>query len=121
MQALASEMADQVPGSEIVATRLAEILFIQVLRSYIASEPERNQGWLRAIFDPQIGTALTAFHEGVNVPWTVESLADAAGMSRSAFAVRFKELLGQNWPTAFPRLDGRNSSNLRDFGKQFGR
>jgi hypothetical protein len=49
MQALASEMADQVPGSEIVATRLAEVLFIQVLRAYIASEPERKQGWLRAV------------------------------------------------------------------------
>ena len=95
MQALASEMADQMPGSDIVATRLAEVLFIQVLRAYIASEPERNQGWLGAVFDPQIGTALTAFHDSVNIPWTVESLAEAAGMSRSAFAVRFKELLGQ--------------------------
>jgi AraC-like DNA-binding protein len=99
MQALASEMADQVPGSEIVATRLAEVLFIQVLRAYIASEPERNQernqGWLRAVFDPQIGTALTAFHDRVSAPWTVESLSEAAGVSRSAFAVRFKDLLGQ--------------------------
>src|SRR6201994_2052071 len=95
MQALASEMADQVPGSEIVATRLAEVLFIQALRTHIASGPERNQGWLRAIFDPQIGIALTAIHHSVKTPWTVESLAEAAGMSRSSFAVRFKELLGQ--------------------------
>src|SRR5579863_8711523 len=95
MQALASEMADQVPGSEIVATRLAEVLFIQVLRAYIATEPERKQGWLRAVFDPPIGTALTAFHDRVGAPWTVESLSEAAGMSRSAFALRFKDLLGQ--------------------------
>jgi AraC-like DNA-binding protein len=95
MQALASEMAEQAPGSEVVATRLAEVLFIQVLRAHIASEPERNKGWLRAIFDPQIGTALSAIHDRVNTPWTVESLAEAAGMSRSAFAARFKELLGQ--------------------------
>jgi AraC-like DNA-binding protein len=96
MQALGSEMAEQVPGSEVVATRLAEILFIQVLRAHIASGVERrNRGWLRAIFDPQMGTALSAIHERVNTPWTVESLAEAAGMSRSAFAVRFKELLGQ--------------------------
>ncbi len=95
MQSLASEMADQVPGSEIVATRLAEVLFIQVLRAYIASEPERKQGWLRAVFDPPIGTALTAFHDRVGAPWTVESLSEAAGMSRSAFALRFKDLLGQ--------------------------
>src|SRR5579862_1678162 len=95
MQALASEMAEQTPGSEVVATRLAEVLFIQVLRAHIASGPERDKGWLRAVFDPQIGTALSAIHDSVNTPWTVESLAEAAGMSRSAFAARFKELLGQ--------------------------
>ena len=95
MQALASEMAEQAPGSEVVATRLAEVLFIQTLRAHIASEPERNRGWLRAIFDPQVGAALNAVHDRVDTPWTVESLAEAAGMSRSAFAIRFKELLGQ--------------------------
>ena len=95
MQALASEMAEQAPGSGVVATRLAEVLFIQMLRAHIASEPERNKGWLRAVFDPQLGTALSAIHDRMNTPWTVESLAAAAGMSRSAFAVRFKDLLGQ--------------------------
>jgi AraC-like DNA-binding protein len=96
MQALASEMAEQTPGSDVVATRLAEVLFIQALRAHIASAAEgRNKGWLRAIFDPQMGSALGAIHDSVNAPWTVESLAEAAGMSRSAFAARFKELLGQ--------------------------
>ena len=95
VQALASEMEEQAPGSEVVANRLAEVLFIQVLRAHIASGPERNKGWLRAIFDPQIGGALSVIHDRVNTPWTVESLAEAAGMSRSAFAARFKELLGQ--------------------------
>ncbi|HEX7361688.1 MAG TPA: AraC family transcriptional regulator [Bryobacteraceae bacterium] len=96
MQALASEMAEQAPGSEVVATRLAEVLFIQVLRAHIASgDGWRTIGWLRAIFDLQIGAALRAVHDSVNTPWTVESLAAEAGMSRSAFAVRFKELLGQ--------------------------
>jgi AraC-like DNA-binding protein len=96
MQALASEMAEQAPGSEVVATRLAEVLFIQTLRAHIASEVEgRNKGWLRAIFDPQVGAALSAVHDSVSTPWTVESLAETAGMSRSAFAARFKELLSQ--------------------------
>ncbi len=96
MQALASEMAEQAPGSEVVATRLAEVLFIQALRAHIASEVKwRNKGWLGAIFDPQVGAALSAVHGSVSTPWTVESLAGAAGMSRSAFAARFKELLGQ--------------------------
>lgn len=95
MQALASEMAELSPGSEVVATRLAEVLFIQMLRAHIASGTKRNNGWLRAIFDPQIGTALSAIHDKVHSPWTVESIATAAGMSRSSFAARFKELLGQ--------------------------
>jgi len=95
VQALASEMAEQEPGSEVVATRLAEVLVIQLLRAHIASGPARNKGWLRAVFDPQMGAALSALHDKVNAPWTVESLAEAAGMSRSAFAARFKELLGQ--------------------------
>jgi AraC-like DNA-binding protein len=100
MQALASEMAEPSPGSEVVATRLAEILFIQILRAHIASQSERDKGWLRAIFDPQIGTALSAIHGRVHSTWTVESIATAAGMSRSAFAARFKELLGQT-PLAY--------------------
>src|ERR1700684_824930 len=63
MQALASEMAEQAPGSEVVASRLAEVLFIQILRAHIASVPEHNQGWLRAVFDPQLGAALSAIHD----------------------------------------------------------
>jgi AraC-like DNA-binding protein len=96
LQLLATEMAEQAPGSEAVADRLAEVLFIQTLRAHIASSAETcRQPWLRAIFDAQIGTALKAIHENVNGPWTVESLAETAGMSRSAFAQRFKGLLGQ--------------------------
>lgn len=78
MQALALEMAEQAPRSEVVANRLAEVLFIQILRAHIASGAERNTRWLRAIFDPQMGTALSAIHDRVNTPWTVESMAEAA-------------------------------------------
>ena len=96
LQLLAAEMAEQSPGSEVVANRLAEVLFIQTLRAHIATGGEScKKGWLRAIFDSQIGAALRAIHDNVNSPWTVESLAEAAGMSRSAFAARFKELVGQ--------------------------
>lgn len=95
-QLLASETAEDAPGSELVLNRLAEVLFIQALRTHIAATSEKcKQPWLRAIFDPQVGNALKAVHQDVNRPWTVESLADTAGMSRSAFALRFKELLGQ--------------------------
>lgn len=97
LELLASEMSEQAPGSEIVANRLAEVLFVQTIRAHITAGRETcKQPWLRAIFDPKIGAALQSIHENLNKPWTVESLADAAGMSRSAFALRFKELLGQS-------------------------
>jgi AraC-like DNA-binding protein len=94
LQLLASEMSQPAPGAEVMVNRLADILFIQCVRAHIASGSENcKSGWLRAIFDPKIGAALKAMHEQVGNPWTVEALASAAGMSRSAFALRFKELL----------------------------
>jgi AraC-like DNA-binding protein len=96
LQLLASEMMVEAPGAEVAANRLAEVLFIQAIRAHIASSSDIcQQGWLRAIFDRQIGAALRSVHENVKSPWTVRSMAAAAGMSRSAFASRFKELLGQ--------------------------
>jgi len=93
---LASETAVSAPGSELVANRLADMLFIHSIRAHIGSQSEGCQsGLLRAIFDPQIGVALKSMHENVAHPWTVESLATACGMSRSAFAVRFKDLIGE--------------------------
>jgi transcriptional regulator GlxA family with amidase domain len=94
LQLLASEMAQPSPGVEVMVNRLADILFIQCVRAHIALNSETCKGGLlRAIFDPQIGAALRAMHEKVENPWTVETLAAAAGMSRSAFALRFKETL----------------------------
>ena len=96
LQLLASEMSEPAPGAEVMVNRLADILFIQCVRGHIASSSETcKSGWLRAIFDPKIGAALKAMHERVENPWTVETLAAAAGMSRSAFALKFKELLGE--------------------------
>jgi len=93
---LASEMAEPMPGSDLVVNRLADVLFIQCLRAYIASRSEAcKSGLLRAIFDPQIGVALKSMHERVDHPWTVESLAAACGISRSPFALRFKDLVGE--------------------------
>lgn len=86
-------MAEEAPGSEVAADHLAEVLFIQTLRAHIASGSEDcKRVWLRAIFNPQIGAALRSIHGNVNSPLTVESLSAATGMSRSAFASRFKEI-----------------------------
>jgi AraC-like DNA-binding protein len=93
---LASEMVDRAPGSDLVVNRLADVLFIQCIRAHFGSgSGSCKSGVLRAMFDPQIGVALKSMHERVDSPWTVESVAASCGMSRSAFALRFKELVGE--------------------------
>ncbi|HEX2832469.1 MAG TPA: AraC family transcriptional regulator [Thermoanaerobaculia bacterium] len=88
-----SEAADL--GSRIVINRLVDVFFVQAVRYYMANHSACNSKWLRAVADPQIGTALRAVHEAIESPWTVEELARIAGMSRAAFALRFKQLAGE--------------------------
>ena len=82
-------------GSEAVISRLCDILVIQAIRHWMASDDATGSPWLRAMGDPQIGPALAALHAAPAEPWTVAALASRAAMSRSAFAARFRELLGQ--------------------------
>jgi transcriptional regulator GlxA family with amidase domain len=85
------------PGAEIAVRRLADLLLIQALRAHITTT-EGNQertGWLHALADSQIGAALNSMHKRIEHPWTVASLASEAGMSRSAFAQRFKKLMSE--------------------------
>lgn len=103
MQFVASEMEVQQPGYETVASRLGDVLLVQALRTYVASLPIEQGGWLRALFDPQLGVALQRLHERPQAPWTVESLARIASMSRSVFAERFKSLIGEGPMTYLTR------------------
>jgi AraC-like DNA-binding protein len=92
---LAAEAATELPGARTVVSRLADILFIQVVRAHLGSAPDQVSGWLGALRDPQIGAALGCMHEDPAHPWTVESLAQRVAMSRSAFAARFAEIVGE--------------------------
>lgn len=83
------------PGGETVITRLADILVIQMIRSWIDSAPEAEEGWLGALRDRQVGRALAAMHRQPANEWSVESLAREVGMSRSAFSARFTQLVGE--------------------------
>jgi AraC-like DNA-binding protein len=95
LQFMACEAASGRPGARTVISRLADILFIQIVRGFLASTPETRRGWLRALSDPQIGTALSLVHQQPHHPWTVATLASKVGMSRSTFAGRFAELVGE--------------------------
>jgi AraC-like DNA-binding protein len=81
--------------STTVITRLADILVIQAIRSWIARDPAAQTGWLGALRDQQIGRAIALVHRDPARNWTVASLAMAVGMSRSAFAARFSQLVGE--------------------------
>ena len=95
LRLMAVEAKEQRPGGETVITRLADILVIQAIRSWIAKDPAAQTGWLGALQDKQIGHALALVHREPARAWTVASLANEVAMSRSAFAARFTELLGE--------------------------
>ena len=95
LRLLALEASELRPGGEAVITRLADILVIQAIRSWIETDPAARTGWLGALQDRQIGRALAMIHGDPARSWTVAALADELAMSRSAFAARFSELVGE--------------------------
>lgn len=92
-------MADEAqalrPGGETIVTRLADVLVVYAVRSWIDRDPSARVGWLGALQDPLLGPALASVHREPERDWTVATLADAASMSRSAFAARFTALVGE--------------------------
>lgn len=115
---MAAELTDLRPGGEAVTTRLADILVIQAIRYWIDHDPAAGQGWVGALHDPQIGRALTVIHREPGRDWSLERLAEVALLSRSTFAARFHQLVGQpamsyvkQWRmrVAYPRLQAGES------------
>lgn len=84
-------------GHRVLADRLFEVVLIQLLRWLLdhPGEAKINSGLLMGLSSPQLAKALTAIHESPGEAWTIEQLAEVSGMSRTAFAVKFKQLVGQ--------------------------
>jgi AraC-like DNA-binding protein len=95
LRLMGAEAKELRPGGETVITRLADILVIQAIRSWIEQDPAAQTGWLGALRDKQIGRAITLIHRDPARPWTLGLLASEVAMSRSAFAARFTELVGE--------------------------
>jgi AraC-like DNA-binding protein len=93
---LAHEMSGARLGAAPMLDRLAQVVLLHAVRAYAATVATRPQGtgWLVASLDPQIGGPIRAMHGDIAHPWSVRELATLAGMSRSAFAPRFKRLVG---------------------------
>ena len=92
---IARESASEQPGTQVMLRRLTELLFIQVIRLWIAQQAEASVGWVRALRDQPISAALGLIHQSPERNWTVKELADAAALSRSAFSARFTQLVGE--------------------------
>jgi AraC-like DNA-binding protein len=84
------------PGGAGVLAKLAEVLFIEVLRLYMNEQSTGRTGWLAGVGDRIVGAALNALHARPAHAWTLEELARAANTSRSVLAERFAHLVGSS-------------------------
>ena len=91
-----SEARSPRPGGAGVLAKLAEVLFIEVLRVYMNEQGDGRTGWLAGVGDRIVGAALSALHKNPAKPWTLEELAQEAGTSRSVLAERFAHLVGSS-------------------------
>jgi AraC-like DNA-binding protein len=89
-----TESAAQRPGGNTVLARLSELLFIEVVRRYIATLPPENVGWLAGLRDEGIGRVLASLHARPTHEWSLDELAREGGMSRSVLAERFAHFVG---------------------------
>ncbi len=100
IQLLLSENGESEPGSTAVKQQLMNILFVYIVRAWLAPQPEKGVGWLGALRDPRIGKILGLIHKSPEHRWTVDKLARSASMSRAAFAKHFNDLVGES-PLAY--------------------
>ncbi|MBV1907024.1 MAG: AraC family transcriptional regulator [Pseudomonadales bacterium] len=125
---IAREAKSLQPGGETVITRLADILVIQIIRTWIDTAPEARRDWLAALRDKQVGQALSLIHRAPERDWTVASLAKEVGMSRSAFSARFTHLVKEpvmryltHWRMQLARMQLQETSDpISSLATRFG-
>ncbi|MCA2213928.1 AraC family transcriptional regulator [Jidongwangia harbinensis] len=116
------------PGATAVVSPLVELLFVYVLRAWLAERSSSAGGWVRALHDPVVGGALALIHGEPGRPWSVPALARAVGVSRATFSRRFTMLTGQApmayvtaWRmTVAARLLRQERTPLREIARRVG-
>jgi len=81
-------------GAGAMLTKLSEVLFAEILRRYLRQLPEGETGWLAGARDPHVGKALSLLHQRPGEPWTVATLAQEIGLSRTVLSERFRHFIG---------------------------
>lgn len=94
LERMREELFDPQPGGALVAQQLATMALVQALRLHLSTGPRDAVGWLYALADKRLRAAIGAMHTAPGERWTVATLAERAAMSRTSFAVRFKEVVG---------------------------
>ncbi len=94
MERMMQELREPQPGGFLVAQHLAYMMLVQALRLHLAEGLRGGVGWLFALADKQMGAAIKAMHDDPAHRWTLQDLAEHAGMSRSTFALKFKQTVG---------------------------
>jgi len=88
------EVRDPRPAGSLIVQQLAYMMLVQALRLHLEDGASARVGWLFALADKQMSAAIAIMHEDPGQQWTLQSLAERVGMSRSIFALRFKEKVG---------------------------
>jgi AraC-like DNA-binding protein len=94
LERMREELREQRPGGVLVAQHLAYMMLVQALRLHLEEGLRGRVGWLSALADTQMSAAIQSMHDDPAHPWTLQKLAARVGMSRSIFALKFKETVG---------------------------
>jgi AraC-like DNA-binding protein len=94
LERMRQELCEPQPGGSLIAQQLACLMLVQALRLHLAEGLRGGVGWLFALADKQMCAAINSIHDDPAHGWTLQELAERAGMSRSTFALRFKETVG---------------------------
>ncbi|WP_058834358.1 AraC family transcriptional regulator [Luteimonas abyssi] len=94
VERMMQELREPLPGHALVAQHLAHLMLVQALRLHVHDTPAHAVGWLFALADRQLGAAIGAVHADPAHRWTLQALAERACMSRSSFALKFRDALG---------------------------
>ena len=88
------EREAELPGSRLASGRLAQLMFVQILRVHLEASEASTAGWLRALADPRLAPAIRLMHGEPGRAWQLQELARAVAMSRTTFAFHFKSVTG---------------------------
>ena len=94
LERMKEELRDPQPGGSLITQQLAYMMLVQALRLHLADGTRGGVGWLFALADKQMSATLACMHDDPGHAWTLQKLAERVGMSRSIFALRFKEMVG---------------------------